>query len=120
MRVFTSHLRADRMPLLVREGFSWGAFLFGFLYLAANRAWIPAVLNLAALLLAVALGRATGSGAPLLGLALLQGFLGRDLVRWGLSRRGFSPGPVVAGADHDLALAKLLGERTDLVSARIS
>ena len=48
MRFWTAHIRAGAAPVLVREGFSWGALLFGPLWLAVHRAWIPAVLALAA------------------------------------------------------------------------
>jgi hypothetical protein len=113
VKLFTSHFRASAPPVLVREGFSWSAFLFGFLYLAAHRAFLAAALNLAALLLVLALGRALGSGAPVLGLAVLQGLFGADLRRWSLAQRGFAPGPVVAGAGRDQAFARLIGEGND-------
>jgi len=117
MKVFTSHVRPGRDPVLVREGFSWAAFFFGFLYLALHRAWIQAALNLAAVLLIAALDRALGSAAPALGLAFLQGLFGRDLWRWSLAQRGFAEGPVVAAPDQDQALAKLLGARADFLPA---
>jgi len=115
MKLFTTHVRPDRPPVLVREGFSWGALLLGFVYFALCGAWIVAVLNMAALLLAFALGRATGSAAPLIGLLVMQGIFGRDLLRWSLARRGFAEGPVVAAPDHDQAFARLLGARADLI-----
>ncbi len=115
MRVFTSHLRPGETPKLLREGFSWGAFLFGFLYLAVHRAWIAAALNLAVLVLVGWLSHLAGTGAPLLGLAVLQGMFGHDLRRWGLDRRGFAVGPVVAATDHDAALVRLLTERRELI-----
>ena len=43
--------------MLVREGFSWGALLFGPLWLAVHRAWIAAVLALAASVLIVVLAK---------------------------------------------------------------
>ena len=54
-------LRPGAAPVLVREGFAWGALLFGPLWLAAHRAWIPAALALAAgiLILALTSGAAT-------------------------------------------------------------
>jgi hypothetical protein len=115
MKVFTSHVRPGGEPVMVREGFSWAAFFFGFLFLAAHRAWIQAALNLAALLLIVALDRALASGAPMLGLALLQGLFGRDLWRWSLAQRGFRTGPVVVAPNEDEAFAKLLGARADFL-----
>ena len=108
MRVFTSHLRPGALPVLVREGFSWPAFWFGSLYLAAHRAWIAAALNLAAFLLTLGLVRAVGTGAPLLGLAVLQGLFAPDLRRWSLAQHGMATGPVVAAADQDQALVRLL------------
>jgi hypothetical protein len=112
MKIFTSHQRLAEPPVLVRESFSWAAFFFGFLYLAVHRAWIQAVLNLAALLFVLALCRGLGDGAPLLGLAVLQGVFGRDLLRWSLAQRGFVEGPVVAGLDPDHALGRLVDVRS--------
>ncbi len=116
MRVFTSHRGPADLPVLVREGFSWAAFFFGFLYLAIHRAWIQSALNLAALLLVLALCRGLHTGAPLLGLALLQGLCARDLVRWSLAQRGFVEGPVIAGMDSDQALARLIDSRAGAIT----
>jgi len=115
MKIFTSHLRNREAPVLVREGFSWGAFFFGPLYLAVHRAWVAAALDLAAIVLTPLLCARLGEGAPLVGLVLMQGIFGRDLVRWGLAQRGFAGGPVVAAPDHDQAFARLLGARPDLI-----
>jgi len=115
VRVYTSHVRAGADPVLVHEGFSWAAFLFGPVYLAVHRAWIAAALNLAALILVQALCRALGSAAPMLGLAVLQGLFARDLWRWGLARRGFALGPVLAATDYDQAIARLLVARPDFL-----
>lgn len=107
MRTYTSHTRPGHAPVLVPEGFSWGAAVFGWVWLLLRRAWIPAILVFAAGVLAWRLGRALGSGAPLLGLFLLQGYCGRDLLRWGLARRGYTQGPVVVAADEDAAFGRL-------------
>ena len=115
MKVFTSHLRAGALPVLMREGFSWPAFVFGFLYLAVHRAWVAAALNLAVFLLASGLARSTGSGAPLLGLAVLQGLFARDLRRWSLAHGGGPGGPAVAAPYHAQAAARLVGQRADLI-----
>ncbi len=115
MIVFTSHSRPDardeELPVLVREGFSWAACLFGALWLASGRAWIAAALNMASFLLVLTVGRLLHSAAPLLGLAVLQGFVCPDLLRWNLARRGFVPGPVVAGVGEDAALQRLLDDQ---------
>ncbi len=117
MRLFTTHLAPGQPPLLVREGFSGAAFWFGAFYLAVHRAWIAAALVMAAFILTVALGRATGSLAPLAGLAVLQGLICPDLRRWSLDQRGFARGPVVAATDPEQALARLLDGRPELLRA---
>ncbi len=55
MRFYTAHIRAGAPPVLVREGFSWGALFFGPLWLAAHRAWVAAALSLAAFVLIIVL-----------------------------------------------------------------
>ena len=52
MNTYTAHVRADRSPVLVQEGWSWGAAVFGPFWLLAQRAWIPGLLFLALTLLA--------------------------------------------------------------------
>ena len=117
MNAYTAHTKQGREPLLVKEGFSWGAFLFGPLWFAAWRAWVPAAVHL--LLLAVLLRFAPRGlgGVLLLGLAMLSGLLGRDLVRWTLERRGYTLVHVVTARNEEAALARLLTFRPDLAAA---
>jgi hypothetical protein len=115
MKIFTSHLRQGAVPVLIREGFSFGAALFGCLWLFWQRAWIPAILVFTLDLVVFRVATITTGGTLWLGLFLLQGLLGRDMVRWSLARRGFSSGPIVAARDHESALARLLTERADLL-----
>ncbi len=119
MKLFTTHLRPGQPPLLVREGFSGAAFWFGAFWLAAGRAWVPAGLTMAAFLLTLALCRWSGTMAPLVGLAVLQGLICPDLQRWSLDRRGFARGPVVTGGDVDQALARLLDARPELIAGLV-
>jgi Protein of unknown function (DUF2628) len=117
VKIYTAHLRAKRTPVLVKEGFSWGALLFGCLWLLAHRAWIPGALALAAQVL---IGVLTGAGARVvleIGLALLLGLIGRDLLRWSLARRGYTLAHVLAARDPDSALARLLTGRPDLAAS---
>ena len=111
MRIYTAHLRPGREPVLVREGFSWGAFLFGPLWLVAYRAWIAAALVVAALLLA----GSTAAG-PVAGFALflLLGLFGNDIRRWSLGLGRFELAHVVAGRSREEALLRLLANRADL------
>ena len=117
MRIWTAHLHPARPPVLVPEGWSWGAAAFGPFWLLAHRAWVPGALVLAAV---VILNLAVpGALRPVLvlGFFLLLGLLGRDLLRWALDRRGYAMQHVVAAPDGDAALLRLLDARGDLVSA---
>jgi len=113
MKTFTSHLKPGVPPLLVHEGFSWAAAAFGWLWLLFQGAWIPAIIVFAASLLLLGHPGAW-SGALLIGLFVAQGCFGRDLVRWSIGLRGFTPGPIIAARNHDAAYARLLTERPDL------
>ena len=55
MRIYTAHLHPSRQPKLLLEGWSWGAFLFGPLWLLLEGAWIAALLDLAAFILTFSL-----------------------------------------------------------------
>ena len=114
MNFWTAHIRAGATPVLVREGFSWGALLFGPVWLAAHRAWIAAVLS--AVLFVLILLLTTGGFAALLlcGLMLLLGLSGHDLRRWSLDHRGYLLAQVVAARTELDALAGLLERRPDL------
>ena len=118
MIVFTSHLappeQRGRLPVLVREGFSWGAALFGWLWLLVQGAWGPALLLFAAGVAAAKLGVMLHSVAPAVAVFLVQGVFGRDLVRWWLGLRGWRPAGPVAASSHDAALLRLLAEHPDL------
>ena len=116
LRGYTAHLKPGRPPVLVQEGWSWGAFLFGPFWFMASRAWIPALLQ-AALLLFIAelaperIGWVLGTA-----LAVLAGLLGRDAIRWALDRRGYVLMHVLAARDEEAALARLLAYRPEIAS----
>lgn len=125
MRVWTVHVPpftdnmgrpSRRAPVLVQEGFSWGAFLFGPLWLAANRLWLAAALWFAAAAAAALLAWAGGALA-VPALQFLLGCHARDLRRHALARRGYAQSGVVAERDEDRALARLIAARPDLASA---
>ncbi|GAA0586565.1 hypothetical protein GCM10009416_26260 [Craurococcus roseus] len=125
MRIWTVHLPpaldregrpSRRAPVLVREGFSWGAFLFGPFWLLANRLWLPALLWFVAAGMALLLASAGG----VLALPALQFLLGchaRDLRRRALARWGYAQAHVVAEHDEERALERLLAARPELGSA---
>ena len=114
MRFWTAHIRSGAAPVLVREGFSWGALLFGPLWLAVHRAWIAAALTFAAAVLIAALASKGVTGALLSALVVLLGLSGQDLRRWSLGHRGYLLAQVVVARDELEALGRLLERRPDL------
>ena len=114
MIVYTSHVKPNHLPVLVREGFSWGAAIFGWIWLLFEGAWVPALLVLAAAVGALTLSGYVQTPAPLIAVFLVQGVFGRDLVRWSLRLRGYANAGPVAAATHDAALLRLLSERPEL------
>ena len=125
MRVWTVHVppAADRAgrpsrrpPVMVREGFSWGAFLFGPFWLLAHRLWLPALLWFVAAAAAVLLA-SIGGALALPALQFLLGCHARDLRRRALARRGYALAHVVAERDEERALARLVAARPDLAPA---
>jgi hypothetical protein len=115
MKVWTAHERPNASPVLVREGFSFGALFFGPIWLAAHRAWLPALAMVLLTLLILLITHAPASIILILGLALMAGFSGRDLVRWSVTRRGYLETTVVIGRNQYDAQARLLEARPDLV-----
>jgi len=115
MAIFTVHMppapageapAADKIVFL-RDGFSIPAFLFGPFWLVWHRAWLPAALWTAALVL-------IGAGTTLVAskdamsivsfaMATALGFEGPRLLAWSLARRGYSERSVVQGDDLDEA-----------------
>ena len=115
MKIWTAHEKPHASPVLVREGFAWGALAFGPFWLAAHRAWIPAAGSLFIEFAIFATTRLPASAVLTAGLALVLGFSGHDLVRWSMARRGFQETAIVTGANEDEARSRLFGARPDLV-----
>ena len=106
MRVYTVHRRSagpfrEDDVQLVREGFCWGAAIFGPFWALYRGLWLTALLLVFALAVMLALVAAMG-GEPVssfgiqFGLFLLAGLFGNDLRRWTLTRRGYDFESVVA------------------------
>ena len=106
MRVFTVHIRRhgldpEKDVRLVKEGFSWPAFLFTFLWALWHRMWWTAlglfvVVTGVGLAVEYLLADSAAGAAVLLALYAGVGYLGNDLLRRHLDARGFvSAGPVL-------------------------
>jgi hypothetical protein len=114
VKLYAALLKADAEPVLVREGFSWGALILGPFWLAAHRAWIAAAISLAAYILILVLATEPVGAILAAGLALILGLNGHDLRRWALENRGYLLVHVLAAANQDDAFARLLTHRPDL------
>lgn len=114
MARYTVHVpagSADRAQALeqsefVRDGWSWGAFVFGPLWLLWHRHWL---VGIGALIVSGLIYGAIGyapvldqarSAASLL-ISLLWGLEGASLRRLALARRGFNEEGVAVGTDRD-------------------
>ncbi len=120
VKYWTVHLLPENRPVapvLVREGFSWGALLIGPVWLLAHRVWIPAVLVIAANVLAGALAPEGLQLFLFAAISLLVGFSGNDLRRFSLERRGYLLRHVVTARNADGALSRLLANRPDLAGS---
>ena len=126
MKVFTLHVPADAAPgdaealddaELVKDGFSWGAFVFTFLWFFWHRLWLAGLAVLAAVVaLSVVLGVLhIGPGASFaagLLLCLLIGLEASSLRRWTLRKR--KPiADVVSASNRDEAEARTFARWLD-------
>jgi hypothetical protein len=123
MKTFTLHLPPDAQPgdptaleraQLVKDGFSWGAFFFTFLWFFYHRLWLAGVLVLFALLAAgflfaaLDIGRFSATLAQIL-IQVLIGLEANSLRRWTLARHGQPALDVLTARDRDRAALKAFG-----------
>jgi hypothetical protein len=131
MKTYTLHVPAEAMPgdpapleeaELVRDGFSWAAFVFTFLWFFWNRLWLA---GLGVLVLVIGLPLAlqaleVGGGAAFLAQLLLQVLIGLEassLRRWTLRRRKPAV-DVITAADLEEAEAKSFARWLETARAR--
>jgi hypothetical protein len=122
MKLFTVHaerpasvpVTSARPPVLLAEGFCWGAALFGPLWFAWNRLWWDALVLLL-LQVAAALLPEPFSAVAMIGIAVIAGMEARDRLRAQLGRRGLAMQGVVAAPDLDIAWFRLAQTRPDLL-----
>lgn len=119
MRVWTvlgrpaSERRGPKV-VLVRDGFSWGAFLVPTVWFLANGLVGLAALHFAAVALLGALLPGAAVPFAMAGLQLFMGFEARNLQAWWLGLRGFRPEAVLVARDEDAAVLNLAAFRPEL------
>ena len=114
MKIYTALLKHEAEPVLIKEGFSWGALIFGPFWLAAHRAWTAAAISLAIYVLTWVFMPDPGRAFVMAGEAVILGLTGGDLRRWALTQRGYLLLHVLAARDWDEAWLRLLSRRPDL------
>lgn len=111
----TAGITADALAgaALIRDGFSWGAFLFGPFWLLWNRLWLAGFVLLVlesgffTLLGHFAMGRFFDISINL-AIMILFGLEGNSLKRWTYGRRGRPMAGIISGYDAAEAEAKML------------
>lgn len=127
MNTYTLHLPRDARPgdaqaleraELVKDGFSWGAFFFTFLWFFVQRLWL-AGLGVLVVLAALNIGLAVLNVHPVAGflaqvlLSLLIGLEANSLRRWTYARRGRPVVDVVMAYDEEAAETKAFARWLD-------
>jgi Protein of unknown function (DUF2628) len=126
MRVYTVHMHRPALDpeediRLVKEGFSWPAFFFSFVWALWCRLWLVAA-GLLTLELAVGAVLSFLNGdwwtqaALSLGTAVLIGVFANDLKRWTLFRRNYLEVAVVTGSGIDAAERRFWDQRPQLAA----
>jgi len=126
MRIFTIYLRRHGLDpvkdvVVLKDGFSWPAFLAGSLWALWHHMWWVA------LGLVIGAGIINGLGSllfsdpyspPVLAaaFALLSGLLAHDLRVWTLERQGFVLSAVVSADHSEDALRRYLDDDADLAN----
>ena len=103
----------------VPEGFAWLAFLFGLPWLLWHRLWLEAVIYVAGLAILAALLPVKPLVVAAVAVQWLLGAEAQDLRRAAMARRGFRQAHVVAEADADRALARVLAMQPELSPAPV-
>lgn len=116
MSVYTVHVRDTGLKptlALVKDGFSWPAAIFGFLWALVIGAWDVALMLI---VLQIGIGTAlpfvvadpTAQGVVQIGLAIVIGLIANELRRWSLTRRGLHEDAVVSAHDKEEAERRYL------------
>jgi len=127
MKIYTVHLRRqgldpDRDLVLVREGFSFMAFLFSILWLLWHRLWLAAVIVFAAQMVIAGLVYWLSANEPAILIvdiftSIVVGLIAHDLQRWKLGQTGYVEQGVVSGRNKDDATRRYLDDHPDVAMA---
>jgi hypothetical protein len=139
MAAYTLHVDGEAHPgdpraldraVVLKDGFSWGAFFFTVLWFFAHRLWLAGLFVLAAVLALVVGAYLAGAGFGAIWLAValfsvLVGLEASSLRRWTLARRGRPAVDVLSAGSAAEAETKaferwLAGDSTKLESAAVS
>jgi hypothetical protein len=97
---------------VIRDGFVWGAFLFGPLWAVARACWMGAAALAAGWLVAGVLASFAGEPSAAAGFGLIaalwSGFSARDLEAWSLENQGWSTADVVLAPSLVEAEARMI------------
>lgn len=117
MRAYTAYRRwlggnGRAETQVIRDGFVWGAFLFGPLWAVARARWMAAAALAAGWLVAGVLASFAGEPSAAAGFwliaALWSGFSARDLEAWSLENQGWSTADVVLAPSLVEAEARMI------------
>lgn len=117
MRAFTAYRRwlgvgGKAETMVIRDGFAWGACLFGPLWALLRRRWAAAAVLAAGWFVAAMLGGLAGDPAIAGGLWLIAvlwaGFSARDLEAWSMETQGWLLTDAVLAPSLDEAEARMI------------
>jgi hypothetical protein len=116
-----SGLDLDRDVAIVKEGFSWPAFLFTALWALWCRLWIAAAIFIFAqcsifLTFLVVRPDPLSQGILSIGLAVIFGCIGNDLRQRRLTEEGFKLCGIVKGKSEDHSYSQFLARAQMIIS----
>jgi hypothetical protein len=98
--------------IFLPDSFSWGAFVFTWVWALWNRMWIVAALVLSIMLIASALP-AVPQFLLAFGVSIVMGLHGNDLLGWSLTRRGLSDIGLSNGGSMEEAELRFYADSVD-------
>jgi len=119
VRFYAAYLHPSRPPVLVHQGFSWWAAIFGPIWFFVHGAWIAGLFGVAVNVLVAALTPPAFRLLGVVGLAWLYGLFGQELREWNLRLRGYYLAHILAARDDEAAYGRLLAARPELAASAL-